>query len=70
MTVNYYLFLDKEYNTLISIFNNLVELETRGIIYKYTEQNGADILPSRIVIESVYKDLYFKRQIKRDVLSL
>lgn len=57
----YYLFIDKEF-CIRNVFETLQTALEPGIIYKV-------LLPPYIVIESIYKDQYFKTKIDEELTN-
>jgi hypothetical protein len=56
----YYIFIDKEF-CIRNVFETLQTYLEPGIIYKQIKEHI--ILPPYIVVESIYKDGYFKKKI-------
>jgi hypothetical protein len=62
--ITYYLFLDKEF-CIRNVFENLQGALEPGIIYMQIKEHA--LLPPYIVIESIYKDGYFKTKINEEL---
>ena len=64
----YYLFLDEEF-CIRNVFENLQIALEPGIVYKQIKANCV-LLPPHIVIESIYKDEYFKTKIHEELRTM
>ena len=65
MTITYYLFLDKAF-LIQDVYENLqMNILEPGIVYKEIKEHS--ILPSYILLESIYKDGYLFELIQKQL---
>ena len=63
----YYLFIDKEF-CIQDVFKNLQMALEPGIVYKQIKEHI--LLPPYIIVESIYKDEYFKTKIYEELRNM
>ncbi len=63
----YYLFVEE--SNINDIFKNLL-ISTRELGIRYLTIKENLLLPSYIVIESIYKDEYFKNKISEELINI
>lgn len=65
----YYLFLDKEF-CIRNVFENLQEARILEPGIQYMQIKEHALLPPYIVIESIYKDEYFKNKVNEELRDM